>query len=73
MEIICTKCGQEITIGGRDSDEAKGNYREMPHVGGADYKHIKCPGQTDRTKITAADIDLDAPLPEANPSSWIVK
>ena len=76
--IICTKCGQEITTTathGKDSDESKGNYRE-DLVGGADgrpkmgYKHIKCPGQPEREQ---PKIDWDTPLPEADPSTWIVK
>jgi hypothetical protein len=62
----CTKCGQEIT----KNDEYDGNYREIPHVGGTDYKHIRCPGQPERKR---PEIDWDAPLPEASPASWIVK
>ena len=69
--VICTKCGKEIT----STDEARGNYREdmigdergLPKVA---YKHIRCPGQAARSLPI---IDWDTPLPEADPSTWIVK
>ena len=75
---ICTRCGQEITKTaehGTDSDEYKGNYREdmigdengLPKVA---YMHRKCPNAQERKQ---PEIDWDAPLPEANPSNWIVK